>query len=159
MPCVLATTHETPQIAHTSLSFPSLTHPHFDAATASTAGALFAYVVSLNVPSRARNAAVEEGRYSAAGVLGVLGSAGVERDAEGWVNGKARFVRDAVRERMAARCGAVCERAARSSGAELCGCGCERGRMERRERETGGGWTYGAGALASLRSPYFASVE
>ena len=57
-------THDTLQMPHTNLSFPSLTHPHFAAATASIAEGLLAYVVSLNVDSRERNDDVEDGLYS-----------------------------------------------------------------------------------------------
>jgi hypothetical protein len=62
MPSLPATTQELLHSPHTNLSFPSLVHPHFEAATASIAGGLFAYVASLNVDSRDRNAGVEEGR-------------------------------------------------------------------------------------------------
>lgn len=77
------------------------------------------------MPRRARNEAVEEGRYSDAeeGVEDerAVGSEEVERDAEGCLKGKAFFVRDAVRERMAARCGAVLERASKSFEGDLFG--------------------------------------
>ena len=66
IPWLFATTQDTPQIPHTSLSFPSLTQPHFAAATASIAAGLFAYVVSLYVDRRERKDAVEDGRYSEA---------------------------------------------------------------------------------------------
>ena len=42
MPSFPATTHEALQMPHTSLSFPSFTHPHLDAATASITVGLLA---------------------------------------------------------------------------------------------------------------------
>ena len=42
MPSLPATTQELAHSPHTNLSFPSLVHPDFEAATASTAGGLFA---------------------------------------------------------------------------------------------------------------------
>lgn len=66
MPLVFATTQDTPQIPQINLSFPSFTHPHFAAATASIAAGLVAYVVSLYVKRRERNDDVDEGRYSEA---------------------------------------------------------------------------------------------
>ena len=64
IPSLPARTHEVLHIPHTSLSFPSFTHPHLAAATASIAGGLFAYVVSLYVARRRRNELVDDGRYS-----------------------------------------------------------------------------------------------
>jgi hypothetical protein len=59
-----ASTHVTLQIPQTSLSFPSFTHPHLAAATASIVEGLFAYVSSLYVARRSRRLWVDEGRYS-----------------------------------------------------------------------------------------------
>lgn len=100
-----------------------MTQPHLAAATASTAGALFAYVVNLNVPKRERNDAVEEGLYSEAELEDEREAAGevVEFVMVGSLNGNAFFVREAVRERIAARCGAVFDKLSNSFGADLCG--------------------------------------
>jgi len=59
-----ATTQEFLHTPHNSLSLPSLTHPHFAAATASILEGLLAYVASRYVESRLRNEAVDDGRYS-----------------------------------------------------------------------------------------------
>ncbi len=64
MPSLLANTHEELHTPHTSRSFPSFTHPHLDAATASMAGGLFEYVASLKVDNRVRKEEIDEGRYS-----------------------------------------------------------------------------------------------
>ena len=63
-PSLLATIHDAQQIPQTSLSLPSLIQPHFDAATASIATGLLAYVVSLKVARRVRKEVVDEGLYS-----------------------------------------------------------------------------------------------
>ena len=82
-----------------SLSLPSFIHPHFDAATASIAAGLFAYVDSLNVARRARKEGMEDGRYSE------VEWSGVRFDAArpGALNGSALRVRVAVRASIAAR--------------------------------------------------------
>ncbi len=49
----------------TKRSFPLFIHPHFEAATASIAGGLLAYVESLYVERRVRKDGSEDGRYSA----------------------------------------------------------------------------------------------
>jgi len=49
----------------TKRSFPSFIHPHFEAATASIAGGLLAYVESLYVERRVRKDGSDDGRYSA----------------------------------------------------------------------------------------------
>ncbi len=59
-----ATTQEAPHIEHKRRSFPSLIHPHLDAATASICSGLFAYVASLKVERRDRNDATDDGLYS-----------------------------------------------------------------------------------------------
>lgn len=73
-----------------------------EAATASIAGGLFAYVASLNVAKRERNAGIDEGRYSAVG-----GSAGAGVDEPGKLKGSAFRVRVAARLRMAVRWGVL----------------------------------------------------
>lgn len=62
IPSLLASTQEMPHRPQTNLSFPSFTHPHLAAATASIAGGLLPYVVSLYVERRAKNDDVDEGR-------------------------------------------------------------------------------------------------
>ena len=64
MPSRVASTHDTPQIPHTSLSFPSFIHPHLAAATASICGGLLAYEDSLYVARRERKDCAEDGLYS-----------------------------------------------------------------------------------------------
>jgi hypothetical protein len=64
MPSLPASIHAAPQSSHTSLSFPSLTHPHRDAETASIACGLFAYVANLYVARRARKDGTELGEKS-----------------------------------------------------------------------------------------------
>lgn len=64
IPSLPPTTHEISHIPHTRRSFPLLIQPHFAAATASIAGGLLAYVVSLKVPRRDKNDCIEDGRYS-----------------------------------------------------------------------------------------------
>lgn len=59
-----ASTHDALQIPQTSLSFPSFTHPHLAAASASIAGGLLAYVLSLYVARRSSKLCVDDGRYS-----------------------------------------------------------------------------------------------
>ena len=59
-----ASTHDTLQTPQTSLSFPSFTHPHLAAASASIAGGLLAYVLSLYVARRSSRLCVDDGRYS-----------------------------------------------------------------------------------------------
>jgi len=59
-----ASIHDTLQTPQTSLSFPSFTHPHLAAASASIAGGLLAYVLSLYVARRSSRLCVDDGRYS-----------------------------------------------------------------------------------------------
>jgi hypothetical protein len=83
---------------------PSFTQPHFAAATASIGAGLFAYVASLNVERRRIKDGTDDGEYSLPGTSELAGSpalVGVP-NREGW----AFRVRDAVRVRMAERCGA-----------------------------------------------------
>lgn len=96
-----------PQIPHTSLSLPSLTQPHFAAATASIGAGLFAYVVSLYVDRRDRNDEVDEGRYSEAEA-----GADITEKVGGCaaLNGVGFLVREAARFKMATRCGAVLDK-------------------------------------------------
>ena len=101
MPSLPATTHETLQSPHTNRSFPSFTQPHLAADTASIAGGLLAYVVSLYVASRERKDVVEEGRYSEA-------KCGPDSDTEGddvcpRLNGFALFARLVARDNIATK--------------------------------------------------------
>ena|SRR5258708_2437417 len=59
-----ASTHDTLQTPQTSLSFPSFTHPHFAAESASITDGLLAYVLSLYVARRSNRLCVDDGRYS-----------------------------------------------------------------------------------------------
>jgi hypothetical protein len=77
----------------------SFIQPHLDAATASIAAGLFAYVDNLKVARRARKEAMEDGRYSEAEWSGV----GFAAARFGALNGSALRVRVAVRVSMAAR--------------------------------------------------------
>jgi len=64
-PSLPTTTQDALHSPQTKRSFPSFIHPHFEAATASIAGGLLAYVESLNVERRVRKDGSEDGRYSA----------------------------------------------------------------------------------------------
>jgi hypothetical protein len=99
MPSLPTTTQDASQIPQRSLSLSSFIHPHFDAATASIAAGLFAYVDSLNVARRERKEGIEDGRYSE------VEWRGVEFDVTrtGALNGSALRVRVAVRASIAAR--------------------------------------------------------
>jgi len=59
-----ASTQDALHNPQTSLSFPSFTHPHLAAASASIAGGLLAYVLSLYVARRSSKFCVDDGRYS-----------------------------------------------------------------------------------------------
>jgi hypothetical protein len=93
-----ASTHDALQTPQTSLSFPSLTHPQLAAASASMAGGLLAYVLSLYVARRSSRLCMDDGRYS---------YDAVEPELRGVVTrnlaGSALRVFAAVRARMAAR--------------------------------------------------------
>ena len=93
-----ASTHDALQIPQTNLSFPSFTHPHLAAASASIAGGLLAYVLSLYVASRSSKLCVDDGRYSYDAVEPELRGVG-ERN----LTGSALRALAAVRARMAAR--------------------------------------------------------
>ena len=116
IPSLPARTHEVLHIPHTSLSFPSFTHPHLAAATASIAGGLFAYVVSLYVARRRRNELVDDGRYSDVKSSDLA----IVEDGIDDLNGFAWRARVAVRDRIATRWGALLERLCRrDSGVDL----------------------------------------
>jgi hypothetical protein len=93
-----ASTHDALQIPQTNLSFPSFTHPHLAAASASIAGGLLAYVLSLYVASRSSKLCVDDGRYSYEAVEPELRGVGARNLA-----GSALRVLAAVLARMAAR--------------------------------------------------------
>ena len=93
-----ASTHDALQIPQTNLSFPSFTHPHLAAASASIAGGLLAYVLSLYVASRSSKLCVDDGRYSYDAIEPELRGVG-ERN----LTGSALRALAAVRARMAAR--------------------------------------------------------
>ena len=99
MPSLPTTTQEASQIPQRNLSLSSFSHPHFDAATASIAAGLLAYVDSLNVASRERKEGIEDGRYSE------FECSGVKLDAvrPGALNESELRVRVAVRASIAAR--------------------------------------------------------
>jgi hypothetical protein len=101
-----ARTHDTLQIPQINLSFPSFTHPHLAAATASIAEGLFAYVLSLYVARRSSRLWVDEGRYSYEAVEFELIGVGARN-----LLGNALRVLAAALARMAARWG-VLERSA-----------------------------------------------
>lgn len=98
IPSLPARIHDFLHSPQTSLSFPSLIHPHLAAATASIAVGFWVYVTNLNVAKRDRKAGMEDGRYSA-----VIGSGGADENLKGSV----LRVRVAARVRMAVRCGVL----------------------------------------------------
>ena len=102
-----ASTHDTLQTPQTSLSFPSFTHPHLAAASASIVEGLLAYVLSLYVARRPSRLCMDDGRYSNDAVEPELRGIDTTRN----LVGRALRVLAAVRARMAARRG-VLERSA-----------------------------------------------